>query len=134
MAGHLLRQPDNRVLACALAKQVRELRAERGWTREQLAEEAGIQSSTLARLENQGATQPGFFTVGKIASALGYHWTTCSGMPKPARDCGPPATRAGTSTRSSPHSWTAESTSWPTFDSRPSVASRASARPGSEPH
>lgn len=71
MAGHPFQQPDNRVLACALAERVHELRAERGWTREQLAEEAGIQPSTLARLENQGASQPGFFTVGKIASVLG---------------------------------------------------------------
>jgi transcriptional regulator with XRE-family HTH domain len=70
MAGQLFQQPDNHAPACALAERVRELRAERGWTREQLAEEAGIQASTLTRLESKGATQPGFFTVGKIARAL----------------------------------------------------------------
>ncbi|MFK0173989.1 DUF488 family protein [Streptomyces sp. NPDC090306] len=55
----------------ALAHRVRALREERGWTREHLAKEAGIQPGTLARLEAGGAIQPGFFTVGGIAEALG---------------------------------------------------------------
>jgi transcriptional regulator with XRE-family HTH domain len=55
----------------ALAQRVRALREERGWTRERLAKEAGVQPSTLARLEGGGAIQPSFFTVGGVAEALG---------------------------------------------------------------
>lgn len=54
-----------------LAQSVRALREDRGWTRECLAKEAGIQPSTLARLEAGGAIQPGFFTVGALAEVLG---------------------------------------------------------------
>ncbi|MEV0301345.1 DUF488 family protein, N3 subclade [Streptomyces prasinus] len=53
------------------AQRVRTLREERGWTRERLAKEAGVRPNTLARLEGGGAIQPGFFTVGGIADALG---------------------------------------------------------------
>jgi uncharacterized protein (DUF488 family) len=49
---------------------VRALREARGWTRERLAKEAGIAVGTLARLESEGAIQPGFFTVGAVAEAL----------------------------------------------------------------
>jgi transcriptional regulator with XRE-family HTH domain len=70
MAGHDFQQPENHAIVRALAERVREMRAERGWTRDQLAEEAGIAPSTLARLEGQGVGQPGFVTVGKIARAL----------------------------------------------------------------
>ncbi|MEV6047641.1 DUF488 family protein, N3 subclade [Streptomyces xanthochromogenes] len=57
--------------AGTLAARVRTLRKERGWTPERLAKEAGIQPATLARLERGGAIQPGFFTVGALAEALG---------------------------------------------------------------
>ncbi|MGW2567592.1 DUF488 family protein, N3 subclade [Streptomyces sp. NPDC001537] len=53
-----------------LARRVRALREARGWTRERLAKEAGIAVGTLARLESEGAIQPGFFTVGAVAEAL----------------------------------------------------------------
>jgi uncharacterized protein (DUF488 family) len=46
------------------------LREGRGWSRERLSKEAGITVGTLARLESEGAIQPGFFTVGAVAEAL----------------------------------------------------------------
>jgi uncharacterized protein (DUF488 family) len=49
---------------------VRALREARGWSRERLAKEACINTRTLARLEGEGAIQPGFFTVGAVAEAL----------------------------------------------------------------
>ncbi|MGP4115227.1 DUF488 family protein, N3 subclade [Streptomyces sp. 4N509B] len=55
----------------ALARRVRGLREARGWTREQLAEEAGIALRTLERLESEGSIQPAFLTVGAVAEALG---------------------------------------------------------------
>ncbi|MFI6008658.1 DUF488 family protein [Streptomyces sp. NPDC051243] len=70
MAGHHSARPDDHTPARLLALRVRELREARGWSRERLAKEAGVGVSTLARLENQGAIQPGFFTVGELARAL----------------------------------------------------------------
>ncbi|MGZ3116820.1 DUF488 family protein, N3 subclade [Streptomyces sp. H62] len=69
MAGHRSAPPHDH--AHALAQRVRTLREDRGWTRERLAKEAGIAVGTLGRLENDGAIQPGFFTVGAVAKALG---------------------------------------------------------------
>ncbi|MHB9759853.1 DUF488 family protein, N3 subclade [Streptomyces sp. BYX5S] len=63
--------PSNASPMRTLAARVRALRDERGWTPERLAKEAGIQPATLARLEGGGAIQPGFFTVGALAEALG---------------------------------------------------------------
>lgn len=54
-----------------LAERVRALREERGWSRGRLAKEAGVDARTVARLEGAGAIQPGFFTVGAVAEALG---------------------------------------------------------------
>jgi transcriptional regulator with XRE-family HTH domain len=69
MAGHRsARRYDH---GRALAQQVRALREARGWTRERLAAEADIAVGTLARLESEGAIQPGFFTVGAVSEALG---------------------------------------------------------------
>ncbi|MDT0395085.1 DUF488 family protein, N3 subclade [Streptomyces edwardsiae] len=68
MAGHYSARPHDH--ARALAQRVRALREARGWTRERLAKEAGIAVGTLARLESEGAIQPGFFTVGAVAEAL----------------------------------------------------------------
>ncbi|WP_328788090.1 DUF488 family protein, N3 subclade [Streptomyces sp. NBC_00273] len=59
-----------RALALALAQQLRTLREARGWSRERLAKEAGVQPRTLARVESGGAIQPGFFTIGALAAAL----------------------------------------------------------------
>lgn len=68
MAGHHSARPDDH--ARALAQRVRALREARGWSRERFAKEAGISTRTLARLEGEGAIQPGFFTVGAVAEAL----------------------------------------------------------------
>jgi transcriptional regulator with XRE-family HTH domain len=68
MASHHSARPHDH--ARALAQRVRALREARGWTRERLAKEAGIAAGTLARLESEGAIQPGFFTVGAVAEAL----------------------------------------------------------------
>ncbi|MFE9628462.1 DUF488 family protein [Streptomyces sp. NPDC006527] len=64
---HSARHHDH---ARALAQRVRAMREGRGWSRERLAKEAGIAVGTLARLENEGAIQPGFFTVGAVAEAF----------------------------------------------------------------
>ncbi|QOV36652.1 DUF488 family protein [Streptomyces ferrugineus] len=68
MASHHSARHHNH--ARALAHRVRALREGRGWSRERLAKEAGIAVGTLARLESEGAIQPGFFTVGAVAEAL----------------------------------------------------------------
>ncbi|MFI2718371.1 DUF488 family protein, N3 subclade [Streptomyces collinus] len=68
MASHHSARPHGH--ARALAQRVRALREGRGWSRERLAKEAGIAVGTLARLESEGAIQPGFFTVGAVAEAL----------------------------------------------------------------
>ncbi|MFD6288635.1 DUF488 family protein [Streptomyces anthocyanicus] len=68
MASHHSARPHDH--AAALAQHVRALREGRGWSRERLAKEAGIAVGTLARLESEGAIQPGFFTVGAVAEVL----------------------------------------------------------------
>ncbi|WP_445402256.1 DUF488 family protein, N3 subclade [Streptomyces sp. LE64] len=68
MAGHRSAPPHDH--ARTLARRVRALREERGWTRERLAKETGIAVGTLGRLESEGAIQSGFFTVGAVAKAL----------------------------------------------------------------
>ncbi|MFF4799733.1 DUF488 family protein [Streptomyces sp. NPDC001351] len=68
MESHHSARPHDH--ARGLARRVRALRESRGWSRERLAKEAGIAVGTLARLESEGAIQPGFFTVGAVAEAL----------------------------------------------------------------
>ncbi|MFI2634369.1 DUF488 family protein [Streptomyces collinus] len=68
MASHHSARPHDH--ARALAQRVRAMREGRGWSRERLAKEAGVAVGTLARLESEGAIQPGFFTVGAVAEAL----------------------------------------------------------------
>ena len=68
MAGHHSAHPHDHDRE--LARRVRALREAREWTRDRLAKEAGIGVGTLARLESEGAIQPGFFTVGAVAEAL----------------------------------------------------------------
>ncbi|MFI5801186.1 DUF488 family protein [Streptomyces sp. NPDC051677] len=68
MASHHSARPHDH--ARALAQRVRAMREGRGWSRERLAKEASVAVGTLARLESEGAIQPGFFTVGAVAEAL----------------------------------------------------------------
>lgn len=53
-----------------LAARLERLREARGWTRDQLAERAGIGGGSVSRLE-RGDGSPTLQMVGKIAGALG---------------------------------------------------------------
>ncbi|KOG53155.1 hypothetical protein ADK76_29010 [Streptomyces griseoflavus] len=70
MAGRPEASRHERARAQALARQVRVLRESRGWSRERLAKETGLHSRTVIRLESAGAAEPGFFTMGALATAL----------------------------------------------------------------
>lgn len=50
-------------------KRVRQLRKERGWTQEQLAEAANLHENYVSRLET-GEQEPGLFVILRLASAL----------------------------------------------------------------
>jgi transcriptional regulator with XRE-family HTH domain len=52
-----------------IAMRLKQLRAKRGWTQEQLAEKAGINRGYLARLET-GRHDPTITTLEKLAKAL----------------------------------------------------------------
>ncbi len=53
-----------------LARNLRSLRTERGWSQEALADEAGIHRTYVSDLE-RGARNPTITVVDKLASALG---------------------------------------------------------------
>lgn len=57
-------------LGVYFGQQVRELRAERGWSQAELAEAAGTSEEWVRRIE-RGARSPSFDTVEAISSALG---------------------------------------------------------------
>lgn len=59
------REPE----AVAFGKRVRELRLARRWTQEQLAEEAGLTSVQLSRIET-GTNEPKLTTILRLARAL----------------------------------------------------------------
>jgi transcriptional regulator with XRE-family HTH domain len=54
----------------ALGKRVRELRRERGYSQEKLAEHAGIHENHVRRIEG-GTANPSYIVLVKIAKALG---------------------------------------------------------------
>lgn len=54
----------------ALIAVLTRLREQRGWSREQLAHEAGLTASAYHRIEN-GKSAPGWLTVRRLAEALG---------------------------------------------------------------
>jgi transcriptional regulator with XRE-family HTH domain len=54
----------------ALGKRVRELRKERGYSQEKLAERAGIHENHVRRIEG-GTANPSYVVLVKIAKALG---------------------------------------------------------------
>jgi transcriptional regulator with XRE-family HTH domain len=59
--------PEHRLL---LANRLRELRAERGWSQQVLASEAGIDRAFLAQIE-LGRKAPTVDTLAKVAGAFG---------------------------------------------------------------
>lgn len=61
---------EKRQFCSLLGWEVNALRAERGMTMEQLAEEAGVSKSMLEKLAYNG-TEPGAYTLYRIARALG---------------------------------------------------------------
>lgn len=77
MAGRPPAAPAVQVRARILARRIRTLREERGWTCDRLANEAGVHTRTVVRLESEGAVQPSFFTVAAVAEALN---TTLDGL------------------------------------------------------
>ncbi|MEW2029469.1 DUF488 family protein [Streptomyces roseifaciens] len=83
MAAPPLEYTSDHDRARALAQQLRTLREVKGWSRERLAKEAGIQPRTLARVESGGAIQPGFFTIGVLAAALEVSLDDLFRPPKP---------------------------------------------------
>lgn len=70
MTGDASADPQQRPRGGRLAAQLRRLRAERTWTREHLADTAGVSPQTVARLERGDAANPGVFTVAALAEAL----------------------------------------------------------------
>lgn len=55
-----------------IGERVKELRKERSWTQEKLAEASGLPQSHISRIE-RGDLSPSHLTLEKIASALGLH-------------------------------------------------------------
>ncbi|HEX9460467.1 MAG TPA: helix-turn-helix transcriptional regulator [Thermoanaerobaculia bacterium] len=56
----------------ALGKRVRELRRERGFSQERLAELASIHENHVRRIEG-GTANPSYLVIGRIARALGVN-------------------------------------------------------------
>lgn len=59
-----------RDLRVAFGAAIRQLRQERGWTQEDLADVSGLQPTYLSDLE-RGARSPGLATQQRLAKALG---------------------------------------------------------------
>lgn len=57
-------------LAPVLGRRLRQARETRNVTREKLGSEAGVASSTIAKLESGRVAEPGLFTVWAICKAL----------------------------------------------------------------
>lgn len=53
----------------AFGKRVRELRKERAWTQEELAETANLHENYVSRLET-GEQEPGLFVILRLSTAL----------------------------------------------------------------
>jgi transcriptional regulator with XRE-family HTH domain len=54
-----------------LAKKVKELRKQRGWTQQKLAEKAGLAFNTITKIEQALAEHPNLKTLLKLADAFG---------------------------------------------------------------
>lgn len=62
-------QEDKKTLK-AIAENIKKAREKKDWTQKQLAERAGIDDNTLAKIE-QGVSKPEGLTLVKIIKALG---------------------------------------------------------------
>lgn len=63
-------------------KRIEQLRTERGWTQEQLAERAGLGQSSIALIEN-GLRWPRESTLNKLAAAFGCDVSNLAQAPSP---------------------------------------------------
>lgn len=70
-------------------ERLKEMRDERGMTREGLATVAGVHPYTVERLEENGHRRPERTTLERLAAALGVHAKDLWGKPLPAEECGP---------------------------------------------
>jgi transcriptional regulator with XRE-family HTH domain len=64
--------PSDAAMLRALGKRVRELRHQRGYSQERLAELAGIHANHVRRIQG-GTANPSYLVVGRIARALGVN-------------------------------------------------------------
>lgn len=62
-----------------IGAKVRRLRLERGWTQQELADEAGLTSMTVSNVERTSRGIPRLETVGKLARALGVSFSDLLG-------------------------------------------------------
>lgn len=53
-----------------LGRAVRSIRGERGWSREDLAQESAVSINTIMKIEQGRVADPGFFTIACLASVL----------------------------------------------------------------
>ena len=90
----MLRQSDSDERT--LGNQVRRLRAERGLTRDELAEKAGLSVDTLNRIE-RGRVSPSLDTIAKVCVGLRVSLETFFGMLEP--DGAVPPTEANDSAK-----------------------------------
>lgn len=77
---------DPRSVEAALARNLRDWRARRGWTLAELATRAGLSKGMLVQIE-QAQTNPSIATLCKLANALGV------ALPRLVEDDSPPAVR-----------------------------------------
>ncbi|PIV39700.1 MAG: DNA-binding protein [Candidatus Omnitrophica bacterium CG02_land_8_20_14_3_00__42_8] len=54
-----------------LSKRVKELRKQKGWTQQKLAENAGLAFNTITKIEQSLAEHPNLKTLLKLADAFG---------------------------------------------------------------
>lgn len=88
MAGRPATDAMQRAHGLRLAACVRRLREDRQWSRQQLASAADVSVRTVERLEQEGTANPGFFTVGALADALGVQLDDLLRASRPDSDVG----------------------------------------------
>ena len=73
-----------------IAARIRQLREEKGWSQEQLAEAADLSRDAVSRIERNDRKAPRFSTMKKIADALGIRPSVLlDSEPAPVRDSSP---------------------------------------------